>query len=127
MKVTLPERITGARDALFVLEVEFAAATAERKVEVGTRGNVQALDLRGTGPGGRYVVPVGMERLHVPLRVSADGTGEAEVEVRCTSGPDSGRSERRSVRLEAAPAVGNGGRSRFAVALRTVEILALDS
>ena len=30
------------------------------------------LDLRGTGPGGSYEVPVGLERLHVPMRVTED-------------------------------------------------------
>src|SRR5262245_28708457 len=112
MRITLPERITGARDALFVLEIEFPSAAAERKIEVVTRGPVEALDLRGTGPGGRYLVPPGLERIHVPLRVTADGAGEAEVQVRCIQGPDTGSGESRTVRLEQAPssAAGKSGR-----------------
>lgn len=123
MRITLPERITGARDALFVLEVELPPSGAERRLEVGTRGPVQALDVRGTGPGGRYVVPVGLDRMHVPLRVTADGAAEAEVSVRLSTGEEPGVNERRTVRLEATPVGVTGGRSRFAVA--TVVLLGL--
>ena len=123
MRITLPERITGAKDALFVLELECPSATVERRLEVATKGPVEALDLRGTGPGGRYVVPAGLDRLHVPLRVTADGPGQAEVLVRCLEGPESGRSETRTVKLEAAPVAAAGNRSRFAVVALVLLVL----
>ena len=41
MKVTLPEKVTGARDSLFVLEVEFPVATEERVVGVETTGAIE--------------------------------------------------------------------------------------
>ncbi|MDF1701492.1 MAG: PASTA domain-containing protein [Planctomycetota bacterium] len=109
MKITLPERLAGTRDALFVLEVEFPVATGARTVEVKTEGAIQALDLRGTGPGGTYEVPVGLERLHVPMRVTEDTAGEAKVTIQCTEGPDSGSREERSLLLEAGPAAAATG------------------
>ena len=106
MKVTLPETVGGARDALFVLEVEFPVASEERVVEVEAAGPVVPLDLSGSTRGGTYRVPVGLERLHVPMRVTEDAETEATVRVSCTEGPESGLSEERKVRLEATAAGG---------------------
>ena len=102
MKITLPAKVTGTRDALFVLEVEFPVATGERTVEVEVQGPVEPLDLAGSSRGGTYRIPVGLERLHVPMRVTADGEAQATVGVRCSSGPDKGESESGTVVLEAA-------------------------
>lgn len=104
MKVTLPEKVTGARDSLFVLEVEFPVATEERVVEVETTGAIEPLDLSGSSRGGTYRVPVGLERLHVPLRVTEDAAGEATLKVSCAEGPESGQSEERKLVLEEATA-----------------------
>lgn len=112
MKITLPAKVTGTRDALFVLEVEFPVATGERTVEVEVQGPVEPLDLAGSSRGGTYRIPVGLERLHVPMRVTADGEAQATVSVRCSSGPDKGESESGTVVLEApsVAAAGSGGR-----------------
>ena len=117
MRIHLPEQIPGARDALFVLDVQLAQAQVERRLELTTRGNLEALDLRGTGPGGTYIVAPGQDQLHIPLRVTADGAGEAGVELRCVTGPEAGHSEARTIRLTAAPLAAPGGRSRVGVAL----------
>ena len=109
MKVTLPDRVSGSRDALLVLEVEFPVATEERKVGLEITGPVQALDLQGGQAGGIYPVPVGLERLHIPLRVTADGAGEAKVVVTCQAGPESGQTAQRTLTLEAPQAVAAGG------------------
>ena len=90
MKVTLPETVVGSRDTIFILKIEFPVSTVERQVVVEADGPVEALDLNGTGPGGDYGVPVGLESLHVPLRVTGDGAQEARVGVRCTDGPEAG-------------------------------------
>ncbi len=124
MKITLPERLAGTRDALFVLEVEFPVATEERKVEVATSGAIEALDLRGTGPGGTYDVPVGLERLHVPMRVTEDVEGEATVKITCTSGPNEGESEERTLLLEKGPsATASGSGGKLAIAAILVALL----
>ena len=125
MKITLPERLAGTRDALFVLELEFPVATEERKVVVRTEGAVEALDLRGTGPGGEYEVPVGLERLHIPMRVTEDAEGEASVAVECTVGPDAGASESRTILLEKGPSAagGSGAGGKLAVAAVLVALL----
>jgi beta-lactam-binding protein with PASTA domain len=125
MKITLPERLAGTRDALFVLEVEFPVATEERKVEVATEGAIEALDLRGTGPGGTYDVPVGLERLHVPMRVTGDQEGEAKVTVRCVAGPEQGTSEERTVLLEKAPAAASSSGARGKLVLVAALVIVL--
>lgn len=112
MRIHLPEQITGARDSLFVLDVEVPAAAQERQVQVATQGALQALDLRGTGPGGTYTIPAGQDQLHVPLRVTADGGGEAGVVVAFVSGPEAGSQERRAVRLLAPGPALPAARSR---------------
>jgi beta-lactam-binding protein with PASTA domain len=116
MRINLPERITGARDTLFVLHVEFGSAVEERRLDVRTTGSLEALDLRGTGPGGSYTLPVGQRELHIPLRVTADGVAAATVEVQCTAGPEAGRTERRELSLVAATAAASSG-SKLAVTL----------
>jgi len=124
MKITLPERLAGTRDALFVLEVEFPVATEGRKVLVETTGAIEALDLRGTGPGGAYDIPVGLERLHVPMRVTQDVEAEASVKVTCSSGPDAGATEERTILLEKGPvASGSGSGSKLAIAAILVALL----
>ena len=111
MKVTLPEKVTGARDALFVLEVEFPVATAERTVEVSVTGPVEPLDLSGSSRGGTYRIPVGLERLHVPMRVLEDGDGEARVSVTCLEGPEATLNDHQKLKLEAPGAAAGGGTS----------------
>ncbi len=113
MKVTLPEKVTGTRDSLFVLEVEFPVATEERVVEVETTGAIEPLDLSGSSRGGTYRVPVGLERLHVPLRVTEAAVGEATLKVTCTEGPESEKTEERVVVLEGATATATGSRKRW--------------
>ena len=125
MKITLPERLAGTRDALFVLEVEFPVATEERKVEVTTEGSIEALDLRGTGPGGTYEVPVGLERLHIPMRVTSDQQGEAKVKVACVAGPEQGTAEERTLLLEKGPGApaGSGAGGKWALVALLVAAL----
>jgi beta-lactam-binding protein with PASTA domain len=113
MKVTLPEKVTGARDALFVLEVEFPVATEERVVEVETTGAIEPLDLSGSSRGGTYRVPVGLERLHVPLRVTEDAVGEASLTVSCAQGPEAGQTVERTLVLEEATARAAGSGKRW--------------
>ncbi len=125
MRIHLPEQIPGARDALFVLDVQMAPAQVERRLELTTKGNLEALDLRGTGPGGSYTLAPGQDQLHIPLRVTTDGAGEASVELRCLSGPEAGHSEARSMRLTAAPLAAPGGRSRVGVALGALAALVI--
>ena len=126
MKVSLPDKVTGARDALFVLEVEFPVATAERTVEVSVSGPVEPLDLSGSSRGGTYRIPVGLERLHVPMRVLEDGDAEALVTVTCLEGPEATLTDAQRLKLEAPGAqVGGGGRKRLllgALALAAVAI-----
>ncbi len=125
MKISLPLQVAGSKDALFVLEVEFPVATAERTVAVAASGPVEALDLRGSGPGGAYQVPMGLERLHVPMRVTQDGQGEATVTVRCTEGPERGQEAQRTLRLGPAPHVSGrtGAGSKLAVAVVVLALL----
>lgn len=124
MRIHLPEQITGVRDMLFVLDVQLTPAQVERRLEVVTQGALEALDLRGTGPGGSYVVPARQDQLHIPLRVTADGAGEASVELRCVEGPEQGKSERRTLRLTPAQtAAAAGGRSRLLLPLLALAAL----
>jgi beta-lactam-binding protein with PASTA domain len=125
MKLTLPERLAGTKDALFVLEIEFPIATEERTVEVATTGSVEALDLRGTGPGGTYQVPVGLDMLRVPMRVTENTTGEVSVKVTQTAGPDSPQSDERTLLLEQGPAAtaGSGAGGKLAIAAVLVAVL----
>ncbi|MFM8979704.1 MAG: PASTA domain-containing protein [Planctomycetia bacterium] len=125
MRIHLPEQITGARDSLFVLDLEVAPAAQERQVQVSTEGGLQALDLRGTGPGGTYTIPAGQDQLHVPLRVTADGAGEAAVVLSFVSGPEAGTRERRGVRLLApGPALpASRSRSMLPVAVLAAVVL----
>ena len=125
MKITLPEKVTGSRDALFVLEVEFPVATAERTVEVETQGPVEPLDLSGSSRGGTYRIPIGLERLHVPMRVLEEGEGKGTITVRCTAGPEEGSSENGAVQLE-APTVKAGGRRgrRWVMAAAAIAVVA---
>ena len=103
MKVTLPDTVPGTRDHIFILKVEFPVSTAERKVRVDTEGPIEALDVDGNGPGGDYTVHVGLESLHVPLRVKDGGEAPAKVAVRCTGGPEEGEAFSQTLEL-AAPA-----------------------
>ena len=109
MKVTLPDKVTGQKDALFVLEVEFPVATVERTVEVAVTGPVEPLDLSGSSRGGSYRIPVGLERLHVPMRVLEDGEGEARVTVTCLEGPEATLTDNQHLKLEPAAATAGGG------------------
>jgi len=116
MKLTLPDSVAGTQDAIFIMEVEFPIATVERRVEVTTSGPIEAMDLQGSAPGGSYQVPVGLERLHVPLRVSGTGSADASVHVQCIAGPETGQSASQPIRLEAiAAAQGKGKGAKFAL------------
>ena len=107
MKIRLPERVAGVREAMFVVEAEFPVSSSRRQIEVKTTGPIQAMDVRGEGPGGSYELPVGGERLHVPVRVTHGGAGEATIEVACVDGPESGQSEARTVLLDPSMVVGS--------------------
>ncbi len=122
MKLTLPDSVAGTQDAIFIMEVEFPIATVERSVEVTTSGPIEAMDLQGSKAGGSYQVPVGLERLHVPLRVAASGGADASVHVRCTEGPEAGQAASRPVRLEAIAAA--QGKSKGAKVALAVLLLA---
>ncbi|MCA9316914.1 MAG: PASTA domain-containing protein, partial [Planctomycetes bacterium] len=106
MHISLPQSVAGAKDAYFVLELAFERADVARTIEVEADAPLEVLDLEGRGPGGWYEVPGGVERLHVPVRVTADGSGRPQVRVRAIDGPEAGIALGREVQLAAtAPAV----------------------
>nr|MDJ0976180.1 PASTA domain-containing protein [Planctomycetota bacterium] len=117
MRVTLPDQVAAAGDTLFVLEIEFPEARpAAEKIEVTTTGDIEALDLRGTGAGGTYEVHPGLQGLHVPLRVTEATPGEAKVQVDWTDHTGQVTSEERTLTLEAvADAEGSGAGAKLAV------------
>lgn len=125
MRIHLPEQITGSRDSLFLLDIQVPATDTERQVEVATQGALLALDVQGTGPGGRYTIPAGQEQLQVPLRVTADGAGQATVVVSCASGPEAGQQERCTVQLMAPGPALPAQRSRSIVPVLLLSALLL--
>ncbi|MBL9086629.1 MAG: PASTA domain-containing protein, partial [Planctomycetia bacterium] len=82
MKVHLMERVPGSKGALTVLEIEFTSKA--RNVRVTTSEGLEPLDLRGERTGGTYDAAPTLTRLHVPLRVTADGSRTATVSVTVT-------------------------------------------
>jgi len=82
MKVHLMERVPGSKGALTVLELEFTSKA--RSVRVTTTEGLEPLDLRGERTGGTYDAAPTLTRLHVPLRVTADGNRSVKVSVTVT-------------------------------------------
>lgn len=110
VKVSIPDTIQGIRQGLHLLEVHVPVAEADRTIRVETKGPLEPLDTQGGPAGGTYTIHAGIERLHVPLRVTQDGAGEAEVLVRCTAGPEADSESAHTITLTAPPAATAGSR-----------------
>ena len=110
MKIHLPDRMAGTKDALFVLELEMPPSADQRTVEVHATGPVDPLTLRGNQVGGTYIVPVGVEHLRIPLRVRKDGAAAATIVARCTEGPEAGTTLEHNLLLDAPAVVERGSR-----------------
>ncbi len=103
MRISLPDRVPASKGSLFVAKVEVPAAMrGECIVEVATEGPLQALDLRGVGPGGRYGLPHGVEAVHVPIRVETGQPGNAVVHVRITDHEGKQETTQHPLRLDVA-------------------------
>ncbi|MGE3755359.1 MAG: PASTA domain-containing protein [Planctomycetota bacterium] len=125
MHISLPQSVVGAKDAYFVLELAFDRADVARTVEIEADQPLEVLDLEGRGPGGWYEVPGGVERLHVPVRVTADGEARPRVRVRAIDGPEAGATLAREIQLEATAPVVRGARPAGKMLVAAVVIAAL--
>src|SRR5438105_2056922 len=123
MKVHFPASVTGQKDTLVVLEVEFTSKA--RRVIVQGFDGLEPLDLKGEKAGGTYEVMEALPRLHVPMRVTRTGPGKGRGKVRVedAKGVIAPEEWDGAVTLE-APVAGTGKRNKAWILTAFVAIVA---